>query len=53
MAEDQGKILRIELLPLYSTEAHEMWHTHWSWWEDVQDIFFGRVGSCVAMVTAY
>ena len=45
--------LRIELLPQFLTESHKIWYTHWSWWEDVQDIFFGCVGSYVAMETAY
>ena len=53
IAENQAKILWIEQLPQFLTNAHETWHTHWSWWEDVQDILFGCVEICVAMVTAY
>ena len=44
------QILHIELLPHFLSNAHEIWHTHWSCGEDVQDIFFKCVVRCVAMV---
>ena len=31
-------------LSQFLSDGHETWHTHGSWWEDVQDIFFGYVG---------
>ena len=30
----------------FSTNGLETWHIHWSWREDVQDIFVGCVGNC-------
>ena len=41
------QILQIELLPHFSSNAHDQAHTHWSYGEDVQDIFLFKVSETV------
>ena len=43
-------ILPIKLLPQFLSSAHEIWHAHWSWDEDEQDIFSSSVRICFAMI---
>ena len=47
------EILHRELLPHFSTNSHEIWHSCLPWDVDVQDTFLDSGRKCIAMVMAY